>query len=607
MKSPTDSLLFSRLGEFLTKVLLFFFAFSMSLNASRLLTLPYSNPYSIGNPHNIEGFNPENNYLLFVGTIIFTIVFYYGLTYFLKRRPKLTRYFLIAVVTVLLFIGSVAPSFLAHKANIDPFHQGEQLSPALAYYHGDHLYDKIFFLHGAGEDAVFPALAFHLFGKSIGSYFMLVGLLELISGVLFFVLVERLFRPHDSYLLVLTWFLIGSFSAFSYVRDIPVWLSIMLLYSLIFSRVIDRRYWLKVAGLGVMSAVTLFYAIDRGVFLLLINLLFVGAHFLLVRKGDVFVVAPRKAMREKLTRTGVMAGSYLGVFVIFLISLGGHSFVAFLKMSFVEIPRYQGLLFNYPFPNLDATTALVWLPIVILALACLLYADRLRAALPKLSPTMLFSGVLIVFSLIFFRAASGRPDVPHIAYATPILFLTAFYICQQLFTHKSTLSETISHNWQVVLVVILLGVFPTFDVLHLPALNQASIASAKQFRHLPSVPDDAWLTPEIAQVRDYVTTNSTKDDYLFVFTNKPIYYYLTDRRNPSRFYISWFADPQPFTNEMLSDLKKNQPKFVIYETEGFYDAPDAVPMSIRVPEVNQWILDNYPNTVTIGTTKIRTK
>ena len=62
-------------------------------------------------------------------------------------------------------------------------------------------------------------------------------------------------------------------------------------------------------------------------------------------------------------------------------------------------------------------------------------------------------------------------------------------------------------------------------------------------------------------------------------------------------------DLQPYTDELLRDLKAHPPKYIIYK-DGVYDSPDLVAMTERVPEVNEWILANYRPAQTFGKTEL---
>jgi hypothetical protein len=115
----------------------------------------------------------------------------------------------------------------------------------------------------------------------------------------------------------------------------------------------------------------------------------------------------------------------------------------------------------------------------------------------------------------------------------------------------------------------------------------------------PSKPDSFWETEKVETVSDYIKNNSNSNDYLFVLSSDPIFYYTTARANPTRYSISWFADPAPLEDEMLQELKLNPPKLVLYESGTYYDRPEFIPMKDRLPLVNRWIVENYKHSTSI--------
>ncbi len=613
MRKVEGKYAFGKAGPFVVNVLLFIFSGSLALNLARAIRLPFSNPYSISNLSNIDHFNPENNFVQILVAIVLTIGLFYFLQRLMSTREGLARIYIVIFLSFSLFLFALAPFSSGYYHKIDVFHQGEQLAPALALIHHEHLYSQIFFLHGAGEDAVIPALSFKFFGRSIGSYFFLIAILKLFSAVLFLMLINKLIKHKDLFMVVALWFFSNIYStavSFYNVRDIPVWISLFLTYRLIFSPRDSWRYWSLIFIQGVIGAGTFFYSLDRGIFLFFLNLI-LGMIILFMNYDRSHYSFSIKPWRPKLFYLSGFVVSYLLVFISALAVLGLVPFKAFLKMSFIDTPRYGGLLFGIPLPNIDSSGLLVWLPLIIFTLVILLAIEQLKPVWRRPTPNAVFTVLLIAFSLIFFRAASGRPDLGHIAYATPVMFITIFYILQSHIELLRAKWSLLIKNWALVLALALLVLTPSYSLLRLPSVNQRTTPDLANFWQLPSTKDEVWLSPEVKNVRNFILNNTTKNDGLFVFSNQPLYYYLTDLRNPTRFYITWFADPEPYTQEVLRALKAHPPKYIIYSTNTpvpyLYDTPDGVPMSVRLPEVNDWILKNYPSTTYVGQTTIRSR
>ena len=205
------------------------------------------------------------------------------------------------------------------------------------------------------------------------------------------------------------------------------------------------------------------------------------------------------------------------------------------------------------------------------------------------------------------RFGVGRPDTPHIAMASPVIFLTAFYIIQ-LYT-KLELTVKTHQFWPVVVCVGALFLpLQTFDFTKLFAAGNVQPAQMKEFIKLPNDPDLLWLRPSQLEITKFIKDNTSEQDSIFIFVPEPLYYYTTNRDNPSRFAISWFADPTQYSNELLESLKSNQPKYILYDLASSpYRIGDGIPIADRIPNVNKWILENYPNKIQVADATILSK
>lgn len=588
----------------LTKIMLLFISFCLGINFARLIKQPFSNPYDISSAYASDHFMPANNYLLLIFTVLFTIGFYVGFSWLIRKWPTYTRLGIVGILALMVFTGLIAPEHSRYLGNIDVFHHGEQLSPGSALYSGKHLYSQIFFLHGAGEDAALPALAFHLFGRTIGSYFFLTGVLQAVSALLFLFMLHRLIKQHSLFLLAALWFLGSFYSSFYYVRDIFVWASLLLVYEFVVREHGERVRLALLGALGLLCGAAFFYSVDRGLFLLVLNGL-IGVFLLgFTAEGESYRPQITGSWQPKLKRVGVLAGGFLLTMLVGLTVLGTTAFGSFLNITFYALPKFEGLMFNNPFPSFSDNSWLTWMPVVLVILLVLAVAKTTLWTTKSFSRELIFALTLIIFGIVFLQAAAGMADAPHMAYATPALFVAAFYTLSMVISKVKTDPTTLhlAKVWPLMLAIILMFTPSVFNLFRLPEINQVSFKYAKEFRHLPTMGDNAWLPQQVKDTKDYIAAHTKANDPVFVFTSQPIYYYLINRPNPSRFYTTWFADPKPYTLELLNDLQKNPPKYIIYQTGSYYDRPDFIPMSERIPEVDSWIQHNYPNTITIDNT-----
>jgi hypothetical protein len=287
--------------------------------------------------------------------------------------------------------------------------------------------------------------------------------------------------------------------------------------------------------------------------------------------------------------------------------LGVSQYKAFIQTYFIDIPKYQGLLFNYPVPNVDTVNFPTWLPLIIASLAIMMLVVLIRNEYRKknFSRQVLLAFVLLFGGIFFLRAGYGRSDWGHIAYSTPLLFIAAFYITYLFVSRQGIRKEAL---WMPATLILLLFIpYNTVAFGRLTDYMHIDLRATANYLHLRAAPDSQWLPKDVADTTAYVKQHTAASDPIFVFTQQPIYYYLTNRENPTRFYIPWFADPKLLENEALKSLEKKKPALIVYSSGNGWDHVDGFSMKERTPQIEKWIQDNYPNKVTIGNVTLLTK
>ncbi len=599
---------FATIENFLLNFVLLFFSFSIAVALSVVVKiLPANHGLQISNAYLASGYNPEENFAKVIFVIFGSALLFLGLK---KLALSYNRYFRLLCVAILafgVFAITLMPNVESYIGNIDTFHQGEQLSPAQAYGNGKKLYSGLFVLHGAGDDIILPHLSLHLPGTNpqggIGSYFFVQVTFEVISAILFFLVLSQLFKSTAIFLAASLWFTLSDYSLFYYIRDIFIWLTCLILIHILLRKPSHKTKMWLMAGLGFIASGTYFYAIDRG---------FVASFAVALTAVILVFFLPRANSWEldwhlnwkRILPAAYTLGGALLAQLIGLILLGSSEYAAFLKTTFIYIPKFDGYLFNYPIPDLGPDTYTIWLPLLVAAAGLILLYFLLKDKIKKkirLEPSVILAIILFLTGIIFLRTGYGRPDFGHIAYSTPLLFISIFYISYLAFQkyHK----VDIQYLWPVALIVLLLfWPMQTVPLERITSFADMKASHLKIYLKLPSYPDTTWLPAGVQQISNYIKQNTKPTDPIFIFTQQPIYYYLTDRPNPTRFYIPWFADPGALTSGMLSDLKKDPPKLILYTISNGagWDMPDGYSMAQRTPDVNAWILANYPKQIHIG-------
>lgn len=610
-RSPNKSILsiVTRYSDVLVEPILLTIAFFTSLLLMPFIKAPFHNPHNIINQYNGIGFNPNNNFTGILFVILFSLGFFLVLRWLYNSQYRWVIKVFVALMLVghyfIFYMLANAVGYTTGQGGLDNFHSGEQLSPAHAYLSGTNLYSNMFFLRGAGVDAVIPAIGLLLFGKSIGSFLLFNHLLMAVTMLGFFGLMAFVIRNTIGYIVAITLFYASNAISLVQIRDIPVWIVMGLVLLLFKADVSAKPKRLILIAIGILSSLELYISIDRGMLLVVLALL-LGA-ILAVFSSD---TNNTYKLSVKTWRTNIIASLYIvaGLLIGLLVPavlLGWQNFTAFLKMTFLDIPAYAGLLVSQPFPPLFDPGYLIWGP-VLLTISCgylliKLYSVDTKKELSSLIPYTL----LLIFGALCLKAGANRIHVTKMASVATPLFFIAFviliYAILYAYNNKRSRAQLIA---PIILCIAMFAIFSQMDFAKLfkqPAYSRAQLA---EYARSPKTADDVWLSQETQQVKHYISKHTSKKDYIFAFTSDPAYYYLADRKNPTRFYISWYADPQPYTNEMLHDLKNNKPKLIIFKESTWMDAPDNIPMEKRIPEVADWITKNYQNKIIIGNTTI---
>lgn len=585
-------------------ILILFISFAVSLNLLRLFRLKTETDYGI---ENLSSFSPEISYPVLLLIAGFTLILFGTIKWVRSKNANYFRLIVGSIILLSYLIGAVAPYFASFENNIDTFHHGEQLAPALAYEDGKVPYKDLFFLHGAGEDVITPWLSFKLFGQSIGSYYFTIGILQLVGTSLFIFLLHKLFKHDLEFLVVLLWFALGSYSAFYYVRDIPVWLSLLLVYSLILGKDSGRNH-IKLGALGLLASISLFYSLDRGVFLSALLGVIYLSNLLFVRSKTGFTFSKSGFAKRLKTTWHAPAGYMLG-FLGGVILLGGGALMSFIKTS-LDVSRYQGSIFNYPYPLLDASTFFYWIPLIALTSLVLIFIRDFKNEKSHISNQFMLEIILLIFGILFFRAATGRPDAGHVAYGSMIILLLFFIVTfrriRLVLAGGARRRPYIIAEYMPLFVMFLALLSPSIvNYYRIAQFNQAKLSETKTFLSAPRKSDSFWTNDRTEQASRRIIELAGPNGKLFVFSSEPLFYYTTKLPNPTNFSISWFADAQPLENALLRSLTANPPTVIVYESgQGFNDTPDYIAMQKRLPKVNGWILKNYHHADTIQGVKL---
>lgn len=571
--------------------------------------ISFSNPNGISNPYNALSINPNNNFIVVIAVIVLTVTFYYAL----QKVYESNHRYIIKVISALLLTGYyfVFDIINIHAGNwlspgvLNVFHVGEQLSPAAAFLNGSHLYTDIIFLRGAGVDVLFPSLGLLFFGKSIGAFLLINDALRITAVLTFSLLLGKVIRGPILYSTILMAFFAAKGTSITEFRDVIIWAVFGLLIYAFHQNTNPKKQQVALFLVGLLSGLMLYVTVDRGVLLFSVCALFTMLLPFIRRKDSGEYEITRQYMHNIKSAFPTLVGLFFG-FLLPVMFIGVNGFLAFIKLSFHDVPAYAGLLVSMPFPDFIGPVYQIWGPALLAIVASIIYIELLKARKVLIKYNLLIPiGFMLVFSLICLKMGTNRIDVNKMATVTAPLFFTSImlvYAALKFGVLKNKQTKTLL--MPIGLLAVLVIIFARFDLSRVIVNPNYTRAQLKAYLKTPSVDDTYWCSWEMNETARIIRLNTTKDDYIYAFTSDPMYYYLTDRSNPSRMYINWYNDPQPYTDELLISLEQKKPAVIVYEEQSWMDAPDNMSMKERLPEVNRWILENYPIKTQIGKTTL---
>ncbi|MDE0185818.1 MAG: hypothetical protein OXP71_10260 [Candidatus Poribacteria bacterium] len=414
---------------------------------------------------------------------------------------------------------------------------------------------------------------------------------------------------------------------------------------------------------GICTSLAVFNSLDVGLYTWAASSLFLLLYgFIAIRRELPETVSPNKILKlGRLFYLSPLLIFKLGVligFLPFLIYFGAHGAIDdAIEGSWIQTV-YHIPIFGTPFiaisPELSKVTSLVtfsefilsrpfmwYFPILIylMTLTYLLFhaiANRGRIKEWKLL-------LILLAGIICFRTALGRSDWHHITFSLAYLWLICFYFIERFLRktkpHRLEPPENDANDEMAnaapsmhrsgagalrfaFLLVILAGVLSYIKAdLYKPlAIAERTLIRLPRFGAI-SPPYEAYVQPnieragriltppaqaqEIEKVVSYIQENTAPTDPIFDLSNQAAYYFLADRPNPTRYPLVVYASPEPLQKEVIADLERAKPKYVIFTTgSGWGNGPDGIQTVDRVPLVTAYIRSNYETDVKIESVSI---
>ena len=447
-------------------------------------------------------------------------------------------------------------------AHMDPFHEGEHLTPAWLMLEGGRPYGDVFLLHGLGADGGLDALV----GGRPSFTRRLQTVLDAATLALLVPIAAEVTATLWGMLAAVVFSLCGAAAlwvpVFPYYRLAPVLLAaLFLLRHARTGR--DGPLFLAFASatLGVV------WSLDTGTYAL---------------AGTVIAFALMGLRSAGRLRVAALFAIAVALPFVVLLALRADV-VRFLHDSFAIIPKAIDAVWSLPAPKvLSAAGLRYYLPPVF-------YGLLLALAWKRRDPRIL---IVAVLSIVLFRTAAGRVSWSHTRFATPLLGIAfVAFVLEPL------------RNRIAMAILALAAVFYFEVPQNLVAGAKLAGAWPERQRHEGLVRALGVYTSEenatqLLTLKNYV--DSLGRGTILDFTNERALYFLLRRKPPVRCFDIPMLSAHPLMSEASLQLQANPPVAVILGGDPAVAVFDGVPNDVRVPELARWIDVTYPNRTQIG-------
>jgi hypothetical protein len=476
-------------------------------------------------------------------------------------------------------------------AHMDPFHEGEHLTPAWLMLEGERPYEDVFLLHGLGADGGLDALA----GARPLVTRRLQTVLDAATLALLVPIAAEVTATLWGMLAAVALSLCGAAAlwvpVFPYYRLAPVLLAVLgLLRYARTGRAGPVFLAFASATLGVL------WSLDTGTYALAGTA--IAFALMSLRSAGFQPAATPASLPAGRLEGGVAAGWKPALRVVlialalpFVVLLAARAdIIRFLRDSFVLIPNAIDAVWSLPAPKVFSLAGLrYYLPPTF-------YGLLLALAWKRRDPRIL---IIAVLSIALFRTAAGRVSWSHTRFATPLLGIAfvAFVI------------EPLRNR--IAMAVLAIGAVFYFEVpQNVVAGAKLAAAWPERQKHegmvralgIYTTPDNATQLLTLKSYLDSLGRGTILD-----FTNERALYFLLRRKPPVRCVDIPMLSADPLMIEASLQLQSNPPLAVILGGDPAVAVFDGVPNDVRVPELARWIDVTYPKRTQIGRFVVATR
>lgn len=397
--------------------------------------------------------------------------------------------------------------------------------------------------------------AFKLFGTSLATLRTLGLSIFVVIVLLVYALARQLMKPGLAFAAAFPATSLGipyfNFTPFAVWQGITASMAAALLY--LHASLTNRR-WLALPA-GVLTTISIFLRHDQGIYLAIsILILTVALKFatdiIIPTRVLVFWFVGAAAAALALSILWWKQGALPEMFR----HLVEFPLTTYRKSSSIPFPRFSSQL---PLPQ-NTLIVLYFLPPGVAAVAAVWLVLRIaRRRFNSLAAILMF---LLAWTALFYCQVLIRSDVNHLLITLPPFFLLAAY-CWRIFLGTLGQRKILRICMSIFVAAPICWFLWTVSALVLPDISNQNEPLAVDRGGIRIEKGD-WTTDFIRGVQNYVPLHRA----ILALPYEPMFYFLCERRNPTRWNYLWPGDQTAQDHIDLVEQAKRDPPAVVFIT-----------------------------------------
>ena len=466
-------------------------------------------------------------------------------------------------------------------STLDIFHEGQYLGGGFNYLKTGNFWKDNFVGTGLFVDVLLAPTAWNLFGEiSIGSFRLLLDFLNLITQVtliyLFYnVIISIGLSNNLKTILIIPFFvLIIYMSTSNYLsfRDVPILLSLSFLLKLFQNK---NKFKYELILLGFLSIISLLISLEKGLYLNFLYFFLIIIFFLL----------------KKYQWILYLISSIFLSWLLFYFIVGSDEFKIFFNNSTEIIKSSEilnGIIYPNPFSDMENSSRATKNLIVFILNGIFLISLILFEKQSINSGFKIFSILLFVESLAFYKTGLSRSDGVHLKHGIAlayIQFLIFLILSISISTKKNFFKDNFLKKYSKIFSLIFLFIvfFSYFDLRN-------TISVTNRIENYTKLEDKVFLHKEDYNFIQSLNNLLNLEDCIQVLNYEPATNYLVRKKTCTKYNLIFVIGSKLTQKKVINEISKSDATYIV--TGGHLDTW-AIDPKLRYSYIYKYLSNNY--------------